>query len=247
MNATRISRILLYITLLITIGAVSSAAFAQSDRGSVTGKVTDNSGALLPNATVTLTNEATGVSQTATSNQSGEYVFQLLNPGTYDLSVTAQGFKSEKRTHIVVDVNQANDQNVALNVGGATETVEVSAGGVQQLQTETGSMSLVVEQRSIEELPLVYGNPFTLETLAPGISLSGVNPNIHTYDSSSATVSVNGSHSTRSSTGWTARRITAFASPRTRRRPSSSTSTASRRQAMTPPKGTRRAVSRTSL
>ena len=189
----RINKFIVYITFLLTMWGVHSAAFAQSDRGSITGKVTDNTGALLPGATIRLTNEATGVGQTATSNQSGDYVFQLLNPGSYSLSVSAQGFKTEQRSHIVVDVAQANEQNVSLSVGGATETVEVNAGGVQQLQTETGSIGLIVEQRSIQELPLVYGNPFTLETLAPGLTLSGVNPNIHTYDSSSATVSINGS------------------------------------------------------
>jgi hypothetical protein len=192
-NASRIKQFVFYTTLLLTLLSLHSSAFAQSDRGSVTGKVTDNTGAVLPGASITLRNEATGVGQTATSNQSGDYVFQLLNPGSYSLSVTAQGFKTEQRTHIVVDVSQANEQNVSLNIGGTTETVEVNAGGVQQLQTETGSIGLIVEQKSIQELPLIYGNPFTLETLAPGLTLSGVNPNIHTYDSSSATVSINGS------------------------------------------------------
>jgi hypothetical protein len=194
-TTSRISRRILVslVTLLFAVWGVHSVAFAQSDRGSITGKVTDNTGAVLPGATITLTNEATGVSQTATANPSGDYVFQLLNPGSYSLSVTAQGFKTEHRSHIVVDVNQANKQDVTMNLGVATETVEVTAGGVQQLQTETGSIGLIVEQKSIQELPLVYGNPFTLETLAPGIAVSGVNPNIHAYDSSTATVSVNGS------------------------------------------------------
>jgi hypothetical protein len=192
-KASTTKKIVFYIALLLTMWGVHSAAFAQSDRGSITGKVTDNTGALLPGSTITLTNEATGVSQTATPNQSGDYVFQLLNPGSYSLSIAAQGFKPERRTHIVVDVNQANEQNISLNIGAASETIEVNAGGVQQLQTESGSIGLVVEQKSIQELPLVYGNPFTLETLAPGIAVSGVNPNIHSYDSSTATISINGS------------------------------------------------------
>lgn len=193
MNTSRINKKLVFcITLLLALWGMQTAA-AQSDRGSVTGKVIDNTGAVLPGATITLTNEATGVSQTATANPSGDYVFQLLNPGSYSLSVAAQGFKTEHRGHIVVDVNQANKQDVTMNLGVATETIEVTAGGVQQLQTETGSIGLIVEQRSIQELPLVYGNPFTLETLAPGIAVSGVNPNIRPFDSSTATISVNGS------------------------------------------------------
>ena len=166
--------------------------FAQSDRGGVAGRITDNTGASLPGAIVKLSHESTGVTQSATANASGDYVFQLLNPGSYLLTVTSPGFKTETRSHIVVDVGVVNEQNVSLAIGSTSETVEVTT-GVQQLQTETGSMGLIVEQRSIQELPLVYGNPFTLETLAPGIAVSGINPNIHAYDSSTATISVNGS------------------------------------------------------
>ena len=167
-------------------------AHAQGDRGGVSGKVADNSGAIIPNAVVTLRNEATGVAQTATSNGAGSFVFQLLNPGSYALTVTSQGFKTAERTHLVVDVNQVNEQNFELNIGSTSETVEVTT-GAQQLQTESGSLGLIVEQKSIQELPLIYGNPFTLETLSPGLVVSGVNPNIHAYDSSTATVSINGS------------------------------------------------------
>lgn len=134
------------------------SAHAQSDRGGISGKVTDNTGAVLPNALVTLRNEATGVTQTAPSNGSGDYVFQLLNPGSYSVAVTAQGFKTAERTHVVVDVGQVNEQNVTLAVGSTKETVEVTT-GVQQLQTESGTLGLIVEQRSIQELPLVYGKP----------------------------------------------------------------------------------------
>jgi Carboxypeptidase regulatory-like domain len=167
-------------------------AHAQGDRGGVSGKVADNSGAIIPNAVVTLRNEATGVSQTANANGAGTYVFQLLNPGSYALTVANQGFKTAERTHIIVDVNQVNEQNFELNVGSTNETVEVTT-GAQQIQTESGSLGLIVEQKSIQELPLVYGNPFTLETLSPGLLVSGVNPNIHSYDSNTATVSINGS------------------------------------------------------
>ena len=178
--------------LLVLSCLLLPCANAQADRGSVSGKITDNTGALLPNALVTLTNEATGVAQTSKSNSSGDYVFQLLNPGSYSVSVAVQGFKTATRTHVVVDVNQVNEQNIELSIGATTESVVVTT-GVQQLQTESGSLGLIVEQKAIQELPLIYGNPFTLETLAPGLTVSGVNPNIHAYDSSTATVSINGS------------------------------------------------------
>jgi hypothetical protein len=165
---------------------------AQTERGSIAGQVTDNTGAILPGTTVTLKNEATGVVQTAKTNSAGNYTFQDLNPGSYTIVVDRQGFKKTERVHTVVDVNQTNEQNVTLPVGSTGETVEVDA-GVQQLQTSTATLGTIVEEKSIQELPLVYSNPFVLETLAPGLLVSGVNPNIHSYDSSTATVSVNGS------------------------------------------------------
>ncbi len=166
--------------------------FAQADRGGISGRITDNTGAILPEAAVTLRNEDTGVIQNAVTNADGVYTFQNLNPGSYTLTITRSGFKKIERIHTVVDVNQVNQQDISLQIGTASEVIEVST-GVQQLQTSSASVGLVVEQRSIQELPLVYSNPFTLETLAPGILVSGVNPNIRSFDSGTANVSVNGS------------------------------------------------------
>jgi Carboxypeptidase regulatory-like domain len=183
----------LKITFLLLLYAVFPLFLAaQADRGSISGRITDNTGAIIPQTTVVLRNEDTRVVQTAATNADGVYVFQSLNPGSYTISVERPGFKKLERTHTVVDVNQVNEQNLSLDIGTSNEVVEVST-GVQQLQTSSASTGLIVEKRSIQELPLVYGNPFTLEVLAPGIIPSGVNPNIHAYDSNTATVSVNGS------------------------------------------------------
>jgi hypothetical protein len=165
---------------------------AQADRGGISGRITDNTGAILASTPITLRNEDTGVVQTTVTNSAGVYSFGNLNPGSYSLTIKRTGFRNVERNHTVVDVNQVNQQDVSLEVGTASDTVEVTT-GVEQLQTSSASVGLVVEQRSIQELPLVYGNPFTLETLAPGLLVSGVNPNIHSYDSNTATVSVNGS------------------------------------------------------
>lgn len=186
MRTLKISLLLLVLTLL------PAVLVAQADRGGISGRITDNTGAILPQTTVTLRNEATGVVQTAVTNADGVYTFQNLNPGSYDITVNRSGFKKVDHAHTVVDVNQVNQQDIALEIGGTSEVVEVTT-GVQQLQTTSGSVGMVVEEKSIQELPLVYSNPFTLEVLAPGILVSGVNPNIHAYDSSTATVSVNGS------------------------------------------------------
>ncbi len=176
------------VVLFMGVGAAS----AQNDRGSVNGKLTDTTGAIIPDATVTLQNVGTGVTQEAKSNSAGDFNFQSLIPGTYTLTVAAPGFKKIQRTNLNVDVNSTNEQNVALEVGSTSEVIEVRE-DVQQLAATSGSLGLIVEQRSIQELPLIYGNPFSLQTLTPGVSPSGVNPNIHTYDSTTASVSVNGS------------------------------------------------------
>ena len=180
----------LLLALLIT--GASDYGIAQTERGSITGQITDNTGAILPGTVIPIKNEATGVIQTGKTNSDGNYAFENLNPGSYTITVGREGFKKTERLHTVVDVNQANQQNISLPVGSAGETVEVTT-GIQQLQTSTATLGLTVEEKSIQELPLVYGNPFTLETLAPGLLVSGVNPNVHAYDSSTATVSVNGS------------------------------------------------------
>jgi hypothetical protein len=181
-------------TLLVLFLAhlAAGALLAQADRGGVTGRITDSTGAILPQTSVTLRNEDTDVIQTSVTNDQGIYNFQQLNPGLYSITVERRGFKRVDRVHTVVDVNQVNQQNIALELGTTSEVVEVTT-GVQQLQTTSASVGLVVEERSIQELPLIYGNPFSLEVLAPGILPSGVNPNIHTYDSATANVSVNGS------------------------------------------------------
>src|SRR6185437_13321961 len=178
--------------LALLIAVASGYAAAQTERGTISGQITDNTGALLPGTTVQLKNEATGVVQTAKTNSDGNYVFADLNPGSYTIIVDREGFKKTERVHTVVDVAQTNQQNITLPVGSTGETVEVTT-GVQQLQTSTATLGTIVPERDIQELPLVYSNPFTLETLAPGLLVSGVNPNIHSYDSSTATISINGS------------------------------------------------------
>lgn len=181
-------------TFLVLAALVTSSvlASAQTELGAITGRITDNTGATLPGTTITLRNEATGVVQMTTANSDGIYNFPKLVPGSYTITVSLSGFKRVERTHTVVDVNNTNQQDVALVVGETSEVIEVRA-GVQQLQETTGSMGMVVEEKSIQELPNIYGNPFTLQNLAPGILPSGVNPNIRTYDSGTASVSVNGS------------------------------------------------------
>ena len=172
--------------------AAPSTALAQAQRGTVLGKVADTTGAIVPNAPITLTNDSTGVTLSTKTNSAGEYSFQDLNPGSYSLTTAVPGFEKYTKAHMQVDVGAQVETDVSLAAGHESTTVTVE-GGIQQLSYTSASLGLVVEQKAITDLPLIYGNPFALEVLAPGVTLSGVNPNIHVYDSGSATVSVNGS------------------------------------------------------
>ncbi|MGI4829130.1 MAG: carboxypeptidase-like regulatory domain-containing protein, partial [Janthinobacterium lividum] len=170
----------------------ASGLHAQGDRGAISGRVTDPSGATAKGATVTLTNEDTKVGLETRTNDSGEYSFPTLNSGRYTVAVSTPGFEDFVREHIQVDVGGRVSIDAALTVGSAKAEVSVQS-EVQQLSYTSASLGMTIEQKSITDLPLIYGNPFALEFLTPGVTLSGVNPNLHVYDSGTATVSVNGS------------------------------------------------------
>ena len=165
---------------------------AQTDRGGITGKVTDPAAAVLPNATVVLKNEDNGVTQTTQTNGAGEYTFIGVNPGKYTVTVNHAGFENISNTHIQIDVGSTVETDVQLPVGNNAQNVEVKA-QAQQLNLTNGNLGMVIEQKAITDLPLVYGNPYALEFLAAGVSFSGVNPNIRVYDGTTAQVSINGS------------------------------------------------------
>src|SRR5215831_14136930 len=128
------------VCILAAVIAVPSGVFGQSlTSGDVTGTVTDPSGAAVAGATVTLKNNDTGQTQTATSSSTGAYRFALLNPGSYTVSVEAQGFKTSNRS-VTVAVGQVSSLNIALTVATASQTVEVTAqAGV--IQTDNGNVS----------------------------------------------------------------------------------------------------------
>ena len=101
--------------------AMTTAALAQTIRGTVTGTVSDSTGAVLPGVTITLTNVATGVSATAVSNQQGGYTVPLVPPGTYEVAAELSGFKKYLRTGLVVEISQTTRLDVSLQVGTVSE------------------------------------------------------------------------------------------------------------------------------
>lgn len=167
-------------------------AFAQGDHGAVNGRVTDPLGAQVPNAKVVIVEESTRVTLTTQTNATGEYSFPTLVPGKYTITVSMAGFKNYKEEHVQVDLGPTTQVDLPLQVGGSDTTVTVNGQG-QLLNYDSADLGLVVEEKSMTDLPLIYGNAFSLENLTPGLVLSGVNPNVHVYDSGTSNVSINGS------------------------------------------------------
>ncbi len=162
MHAKHIRPILALILLLLPF-----AAFAQSTNGSISGTVSDDTGAVLAGVTVTATNIATGVSRTAISNSAGSYQIALLPPGTYRVSGELSGFQTWKAERVVVNV--ATD--VALNhklKAGVSETVTVTA-AAPVVETTRSEVSSVVNERSVENLPTNGRNFIDFVMTTPGV------------------------------------------------------------------------------
>ncbi len=149
-------------------------ASAQSVYGSIFGTVSDKSGAVIPNATVTVTDEAKGTVVTVTSNGSGDYSVPHLIPDVYDLKVVAKGFKPFETKGIKVEADTAPRIDPTLDVGSDTgTTVEVNADAVPELKTDKADVSTVFDQQQVSSLPVGDQNFTNLQLLLPGAQLLG--------------------------------------------------------------------------
>src|ERR1700726_2374638 len=154
--------------LFLTAISVTSLR-AQVDTGSITGTVTDPSGAVVSGAKVTLTNEGTGTSLSTTTGAEGVYEFSPVRIGSYKLDLSAGGFKKEIQTHVVVDVSARVPANFKLQPGAVSETVEVTS-AAPVLQSQDASVGQVIDQRSVNDLPLNGRNFTFLAQLAAGVN-----------------------------------------------------------------------------
>jgi hypothetical protein len=156
------------ILALIVAAALAVPGFAQTF-GEITGVVTDPSGAVVANATVTVTNPATNFTRKVTTNASGNYSFPALLPGLYNIRAEVEGFRAEARTGVTLEVQQTARIDFQLKVGAVAETVEV-AGGAPLLNTENASVGTVIDNQRIVDLPLNGRNFLQLVSLSPNIS-----------------------------------------------------------------------------
>ena len=142
---------------------------AQVDTGSITGSISDPSGAVVGGAKVTMTNEGTGASLSTTTRSDGIYEFSPVRIGSYKLEASAPGFKTLVQVHVVVDVSARVEENFRLQTGAVSETVEVTS-AAPVLQAEDASVGQVINQRSVNDLPLNGRNFTFLAQLAAGVN-----------------------------------------------------------------------------
>src|SRR6266850_2505618 len=155
--------------VLLFLMCAALPAAAQKFSGSLRGVVSDRSGAVMPNATVTITNRDTGETRAVTTNQQGEYVWPDLPAGVYDVRIKQANFKEYVTKGVEVHVSSTAVVDATLELGSATEQVTVEATAVQ-VETATGAVGNVVEGNAVRELPLNGRSFAQLTQLMPGVS-----------------------------------------------------------------------------
>ena len=158
-----------YLVLGFAVSSFTSSARAQSTTGSIYGTVTDITGAIIANSTVTAKDIHTGVTQTVVTNGSGQYTFPTVNPGDYEVSDTMQGFKTQNQTGVTVSANQNVHVTFSLEPGATSESVDVAA-GVTLVDTRGSTLAETIEQDRIQNLPTLNRSTYDLVQTAPGVS-----------------------------------------------------------------------------
>lgn len=154
----------------------SIAAWAQGGRGGISGLVSDTSGAVIPNATVTLTDTATGNKLATTSSGAGLYSFVSLAPGTYEITATAQGFDTIVQKNVKVTVDQVTTVNLALKVGSVSEVVTVIETSAL-MDTSNSTVGQLISSETIDRVPLLTRNVYDLIQLSAGVTPANGTPN----------------------------------------------------------------------
>ena len=155
------------LTILVIISATSQSAWSQEVTASITGTVSDPSGASVPGANVAATSIERGIVYTATTNDSGLYLIAHLPVGTYTLKIEKSGFATATHPEFVLTLNQVARIDIAMKVGQLSETVEVS-GAAPVLKTETTQVDTVINAATNDNLPLASRNYVQLTLLVPG-------------------------------------------------------------------------------
>jgi len=166
---TNRQRILAGMLMLATLLALSSVLFSQAYFGTVSGVLTDATGAVVGGAKVVLTDQQKGYTFATTSDEGGSYLFRSIPPGVYAVSAEAQGFGKTTSAKFKVDINENATTNLTLKVAGASQSVQVTA-EAETIQTQDAETGQVVNRRFINDLPLIDRQVVDLTSLAPGVT-----------------------------------------------------------------------------
>jgi len=170
---TRGMKLALVVVLVLAVFAGSLPAWAQStSTGTVAGVITDQSGAVVPDAAVKLTDTTTNIARTTTTNKDGRYIFVDVSPSTYNIAITKKGFATTEAEKQEVNVGASLTLNLSLQVGGASTVVEVQATGTE-LQTTNATVGNTVTAIAIDNLPSIGRDVNTFIEMQPGVSAGG--------------------------------------------------------------------------
>lgn len=185
------------LALVLSLIAFSGAAKAQVLYGSIVGTVNDQSGAAVPSATVTATNKDTGQQREAIANELGGYTFVAVQPGTYEIKVVKQGFRTTAESNVQVTSNSTTRVDLAIQVGAVTDSVNIEATAAV-LQTESANVRAEVQSRELLNIPMPVGRNYqNMLVTIPGFSPPTNAHSVPTNPSRALEANVNGA--TRSS------------------------------------------------
>ena len=177
--------------LCLLLAAGSLLSLAQTPTGQITGRVSDSSDAIVPGASIEVTNTGTGLSRKASSNEAGFYTISLLPPGEYRIDIRKEGFRSVSRPATTIAVDQVARLDFRLEVGSVNESVEVLA-VAPTVEAGTAALGTVVSTQQIQDLPLNSRNPLRLAYLVPGFTPS---PNFSDVFNRATSFRINGGRS----------------------------------------------------
>jgi outer membrane receptor protein involved in Fe transport len=191
----RLGQLILVVSLLVWGGA--ACAWGQADTGRISGTVKDSSGAVIPHAAVVATHTETGETTTATTDASGVYTFASLLAGTYNITATAKGFATTSHDGFVVSDGSAITANLDLKPSGNAEEITIVTTSVDQVNTQTGEVSHVIDGDTVRDLALNGRNYLDLLGTLPGSVQAGLGDSIaETTSMSTTNINLNGARAT---------------------------------------------------
>lgn len=179
------------LAVLLLMGSVFSRPLSAQNLGSIVGLVTEATGAVVPGAEIKVTNQDTGVVRTLQSDSTGNYLAPALPAGRYSIEVSSRGFKTFRKTDIILNIRDQIRVDVQLELGEVTETVNVTA-EVVQLKTENAAVEEVITGQQVQNISMNARNFLSLAALVPGASSTQPAFNIPVGVSSNAGISFNG-------------------------------------------------------